>query len=155
MRSTRSHRPYRLIVVAILAVGAVTLAACSSGSSGSGATSATCPSASSLSAAAGATYTGFAITPGTPAVCDYDAGDNLALVVSLYPAGTSLKILTANVSNSTAPASGLGGSAAIATSPPAAVFVARTSAPSFTVTDETFQFTADQMIALAKAVIAW
>jgi len=182
MRASWSQRPYRLIVTATLAVGAVTLAACSSGGSGSTATtappgtsattaapaagsattavpaagSATCPSASSLSAAAGATYTGpqsqAGYSPGVT-VCSYSVSSNVALLVSLYPAGTSLQTLTANLSNPTTPASGLGGSAATATSPPS-VFVARTGAPSFSAIDQTGQLTTTQLIALGKAVIA-
>ena len=172
MRASWSQRPYRLIVTATLAVGAVTLAACSSGGSGSTATtappgtsattaapaagSATCPSASSLSAAAGATYTGpqsqAGYSPGVT-VCSYSVSSNVALLVSLYPAGTSLQTLTANLSNPTTPASGLGGSAATATNPPS-VFVARTGAPSFSAIDQTGQLTTTQLIALGKAVIA-
>ena len=183
LRATWSQRQYRLIVTAILAVGAVTLAACSSGGSGSSATtaapaagsattaapaagsattaataagSATCPSASSLSAAAGSTYTGPQSQPGySPGVtaCSYSVGSNVALLVSLYPAGTSLKILTANLSNPTTPAPGLGDSAATSTVPPS-VFVARTGAPSFSAIDQTGQLTTTQLLALGKAVIA-
>jgi hypothetical protein len=154
MRSTQSRRRYRLIVIATLAVGAVTLAACSSGSSGSsGATattaaggsgaskastaSVTCPSASAVNAVIGTTYTGPQSPTGSSSgttECDYLAGGVTGLTVTFFPAGTSLKALSANESGPISPIGGVGGSAAVDASRQIA-YVSRTSAPSIKIFD--------------------
>jgi hypothetical protein len=88
--------------------------------------------------------------PGT-IVCQYSANGATALLVSLYPSGTSLRTITAIVPATTTPISGLGNSAAYYGT---AVYVANTSSPTFSVIDQTGSLTLSQVEAVARAVLA-
>ena len=120
---------------------------------------ATCPSASLVSTAAANTLTGPQVTEPDPSqdtpdlVCEYSTGGATELQVALAPSGTTLRTLTANVSNPTTPVSGLGDSA-VSTTSPVAVYIYRSSAPGITVIDQGSLLTVSQVEAIAKAVIA-
>ena len=113
-----------------------------------------CPSATALSSAGGTTYSTPVSQPGANAgvvVCQYSSGGQIALLISLYPSGTSLREISANVPVATTPISGLGNSASHYGTE---VYVARSSAPSFSVIDQTGSLTLAQVEAEAKVVLA-
>jgi hypothetical protein len=113
-----------------------------------------CPSAAALGTAGGTTYTAPQSQPGgNPGtiVCQYSAGGEVALLVSLYPKGTSLREISANVPAATKKISGLGNSASHFGTE---VYVANSSSPSFSVIDQTGSLTLAQVEAEARAVLA-
>ena len=117
-------------------------------------TAGNCPSAAALGAAAGVTYTAPHSTPGYQAgwvACQYNQGSQVALLVSLYPSGTSLQTVSTNAAGSTTPVSGIGDSASYYDT---LVYVSRSSAPSFSVSDETGTLTLAQVESVARAIVA-
>jgi hypothetical protein len=114
----------------------------------------TCPAAAGLGTAGGTTYTGPQSQPGGnpgTVVCQYSSNGSVALLVSLYPTGTSLQTITANVPAATTALAGLGTAAAAYGTE---VYVARSSAPSFSVIDQTGSLTLSQVEAEARVVLA-
>jgi hypothetical protein len=112
-----------------------------------------CPLVASLAAAAGTTYTGSSSQPGAEKgwlLCTYKSGGSVALRVSLYTVGASLKLISANVPAHTTKITGLGNAAAHYGSE---VYVQRNSAPSFSVIDETGSLSLAQTKAVAKAIV--
>jgi hypothetical protein len=175
---TRSSQriPTRVLVVGAMIIAAVTLAACGSSKSpsttstttttaapatsstttttGASSSSLTCASAATLGAAAGTTYTGPTSQPGGNAgtiVCEYQANGSTALLVSLYPSGTSLQTISSTAASYTTPISGLGGSASYYGTE---VYVSNSSSPSFSVIDQTGDLTLSQVEAVAQAQLA-
>jgi hypothetical protein len=118
------------------------------------ASAATCPSAGTLGAAAGTTYTGPTTQAGFEkgwVVCQYNSQGQIALLVSLYKKGDSLKSISSNVPAATTKISGLGNAAAHYGTE---VYVQRDSAPSFSVIDQLGELTLSQTEAEAKAIVA-
>jgi hypothetical protein len=114
----------------------------------------TCPSAPSLSTAANVTYSPPTSQAGAEAgwvVCTYTSQGQIALLVSLYPDDTPLSTVDANAAATPTPLAGFGSAAATFGT---IVYVAQTSAPSFSVIDETGDLTATQTEAIASAIIA-
>jgi hypothetical protein len=117
--------------------------------------SATCPSAAAIGTAAGTTYTGPVSQAGYQkgwTVCNYSANGQVAVLLSLYPSGTSLQEISANASQTKVPVRGLGNSAVHAGT--TQVYVSRTSGPSFSVIDELSDLTLAKVEAIAKAELA-
>ena len=114
----------------------------------------TCPTTALLSTASGTTYTDLQSMPGAEkgwTVCQYNADGSIALLVSLYPSGTSLKSITANVPVTPKKLSGIGNAAAHYGNE---VYVSQKSAPSFSVIDQSGDLTLTQVEAEAKAIVA-
>ena len=115
---------------------------------------ANCPSAAVLSAAASTTYA----SPTTEqaaekgwVVCDYSVQGEIALTVSLYATGDSLRLISSNASATPKKLSGIGNAASHEGT---IVWVQRNSAPSFSVIDQSGSLTLSQTEAIAKAIVA-
>jgi hypothetical protein len=115
---------------------------------------ASCPSAATLSTAAGTTYA----SPTTEqaaekgwVVCDYSVQGEIALTVSLYATGDSLRLISSNASATPKKLSGIGNAASHEGT---IVWVQRNSAPSFSVIDQSGNLTLSQTEAIAKAIVA-
>jgi mRNA-degrading endonuclease toxin of MazEF toxin-antitoxin module len=86
--------------------------------------------------------------PGT-VVCKYSSNSQVAVLVSLYPSGTSLQTITAIVPATTS-ISGLGNSAAYYGTE---VYVSNSSSPTFSVIDQTGNLSLSQVEAMAHAIL--
>ena len=170
-------KPRSAVVAGAWAVGLGLLAGCGGSSGGSTATptsvstgtattigtssssggSVSCPTSAVVTAAIGVAYTGPKVDAdgvGGPGymTCQYaSASDQVGVLVSFYPKGTSLRTLTANDSGSQMPLSGLGTSASYTTNADGAnVYVYRASARGFSVIDQ--DDPAAKVEALARAI---
>ena len=115
---------------------------------------ASCPPEAVLSAAASTTYA----SPTTEqaaekgwVVCDYSVQGEIALTVSLYATGDSLRLISSNASATPKKLSGIGNAASHEGT---IVWVQRNSAPSFSVIDQSGDLTLSQTEAMAKAIVA-
>jgi hypothetical protein len=134
------------------AAGTTTTAAASAAA----ASAATCPTAAAVSTAAGVTYTALQVAPpssGFPqTACSY-SGNNEALTVGLYPAGTTLVSLTSVATGTLTSVPGLGSQADSTTTPASAVYVYRSSG-AFSVVDGSDLLKVSQVEAVAKVILA-
>jgi hypothetical protein len=133
-----------------------TTAAASAAPSAAAASAATCPTAAQVSTAAGVTYTALQVTPpssGFPqTACNY-SGNNEALTVGLYPAGTTLASLTSVATGTLTAVPGLGSQADSTTTPDSAVYVYRSSG-ACSVVDGSDSLKVSQVEAVAKVIVA-
>jgi len=159
----------RLFPIALAMIMVLFLAACNGPTTPTAApgrpaaaptTSATdCPAAAAVSAAIGSfTYAGPEAEAGADpgvTVCTYNStGQNQgpALLLSLYPSGTSLQTITANCSSRLTRVSGFGDSAET-TEAPTAIWVARSSAPGFSLIAQGAGLSVSQVEAVAKVIL--
>ena len=134
-----------------------TTASASAAPSAAAASAATCPTAAQVSTAAGVTYTALQVAPpssGFPqTACNYSGGNNEALTVGLYPAGTTLASLTSVATGTLTAVPGLGSQADSTTTPDSAVYVYRSSG-ACSVVDGSDSLKVSQVEAVAKVIVA-
>lgn len=132
-------------------------ASASAAPSAGAASAATCPTAAQVSTAAGVTYTALQVAPpssGFPqTACNYSGGNNEALTVGLYPAGTTLASLTSVATGTLTAVPGLGSQADSTTTPDSAVYVYRSSG-ACSVVDGSDSLKVSQVEAVAKVIVA-